>query len=70
MSDREQLLFERALKLCANEYGMTRERMLAWLSDDEEWDPELDYPKESPTVLIDGKSPWMQVTRKSEIRLP
>jgi hypothetical protein len=47
MTEREQIIFERALCMCASEHGYTREEMLAWLNDDtQEW--VLDY--QQPTI--------------------
>ena len=43
MTDREKILFERLLCLAANEYGKTRDEMLAWVNDDEDW--QADYPQ-------------------------
>lgn len=46
MTDREQIIYERLLCLAANEYGKTREEMLAWINDDSE-DWRTDYPTRS-----------------------
>lgn len=69
MTDREQIIFERALCLCANEYGRTREQMLAWLGDDaEDW--RTDYPKDKPVQQIAGIDPFIMRTRRSNVKLP
>ncbi len=68
MSDRDQVLFERALVLIMDEWGKTREEALAWLNDDAtDWTPrpQTEYPAE-----IDGKSAFIQVPRVSIVGWP
>lgn len=68
MTDRDKLLFERAIVLIMDEWGKTREEALAWLNDDEaDWTlrPHVDCPTE-----IDGKPAFMQVTRVSNCAPP
>ena len=65
MTAREKVIFERALWMCAHEHGNTREQQLAWLEDDDEWHGDLSYPK--PYVALPGQSPWIQVTRTTNI---
>lgn len=66
MSAREALVFERALWMCAHEYGNTREQMLDWLNCDEDWKGGMEYPKASAS-LIGGVLPFIQVTRTTHI---
>lgn len=66
MIDREQIIFERLLCLAANEYGKTRDEMLAWINDDSE-DWRTDYPKNEPLKDVSGLPPYAQVVRTSTI---
>lgn len=68
MSPREALVFERSLHLNAQEHGLTRGQMLEWLNKDSEWDDRFDYPDGKPVGLIDGKPPFIQVTRTTNVR--
>lgn len=66
MENREKILFERLLCLAANEYGKTRDEMLAWLNDDtEDWQRE--YPKHTSAKSSEGVAPFVQVARTSTI---
>lgn len=67
MSPREALIFERALWMCAHDQGYTREQMLEWLNRDDDWKNERDYPKDCLIGLIDGKPPFIQVTRTTHV---
>lgn len=63
LQPRDQIIFERALCLCANEYGKTRSEMLAWLNDDaEDW--RTDYPL---PAKISVPNPFIQVTRHTTV---
>lgn len=67
---REQILFERALNLVANEWGYTRARALTWLNDDAQWQLPLTWPTDKPLENVAGMMPFVQVTRTSIVTPP